>query len=358
MGAAKRGLLAMLVVLAGSAISYVLMVEAAGELVYRAWDCLCSRGAVSLAVLDRVSRVEAGRGARLKWRRARSTNPLGKPTITGWQTGCQQVRLPREQRVSTLRQSADDSNSGSSSDDASGSDSDDNSGQLERFSSAPDSLTPQISSASAAKHMARRILRRGSDSMPINISAGARHHLINFRCAVQTTWWINGKTRLAATFELLRVDFAAIDADTNIASLPGTPVDLDLRAPNDGSSDSEDDSLGVRILERGQSIPDSQNFEPRYFGATLALPRRYTHCTTHAKSLKSYFSTHGLIAHYSPTGVSVRCSYICIVMLDVCVCLCGRQLFSSCCPDILWCCIGCSAKHLTRPEATGPPARS
>ena len=79
-------------------------------------------------------------------------------------------------------------------------------------------------------------------------------------------------------FELLRVDFAAIDTAehlSNIAAQPGTPVDLGLRAPNDNSSESDDDSLGVRILERargggGGDLGTAESFEPKYFGAQVA----------------------------------------------------------------------------------------
>ena len=73
-------------------------------------------------------------------------------------------------------------------------------------------------------------------------------------------------------FELLRVDFAAIESEhqANIGAQLGTPVDLGLRAPEDGGSDTDDDSLGVRILEK-QNDKCSQNFQPKYFGANMDL---------------------------------------------------------------------------------------
>jgi hypothetical protein len=274
LAAAKHGMLALLVVLASSAVSYVVMVEAAGLSWSTALGTVCAVAVPLIGLLlDRFNRAEAKarRSAEVAQGSLVQILSANRPSLGGKLDVSRTDSLESVSRRS--RQFGDDSSSSSSSDDddASDSGSDDNHGQLERFSSAPETLTPEVSSASAAKIMARRILQRGSDSMPDQRQCWSSPPPDIF--SVRSASYIVDQKKEPGSqplFELLRVDFAAIDADhqSNIASLPGTPVDLELRAPNDGESDSDDDSLGVHILERGQkSIPDSQKFEPKYFGA-------------------------------------------------------------------------------------------
>ena len=272
-GAAKRGMLAQLLILAGSAVSYIIMVEAAA-LNWSAALCTVCAVAVPLIVLavNRFDRIEAKarRSSELAQGSLVQTLSAHRPTLGG-KLDVRRTEAIESIAAQNLHQSTDDSSS--SGDDGSDSDSDNNSRILERFSSAPDSLPPQISSASAsaAKIMARRSLRRGNDNMadqhqcwssppPDIFSVRSASYMVDHR----------KEPGSRPLFELLRVDFAAIDTEhqSNIAAQPGTPVDLGLCAPNDG--DSDDDSLGVRILER-QNVPGSQSFEPKYFGARAEI---------------------------------------------------------------------------------------
>ena len=275
-GAAKRGMLAQLLVLAGGAVSYVLMVEAAG-LNWSAALCTVCAVAVPLIWLavDRFDRMEAKARRSSEVAQGSLVQTLSANRLTlGGKLDVSRTEAIESIAVQNLHQYTDDSSSsssGSSGDDGSDSDSDSDSRVLERFSSAPDSLPPQNSSASAAKVMARRSLRRGIDNMAGQHQCWSSPPPDIF--TVRSASYMADRRKEPGSrplFELLRVDFAAIDTEhqSNIAAQRGTPVDLGLCAPNDAGSDSDDDSLGVRILER----PDSQGFEPKYFGARFCVP--------------------------------------------------------------------------------------
>jgi hypothetical protein len=301
MAAAKRSMLAHIAVLAVSAVGYVLLVEAAGLAWSAALGTVCAVAAPSLYWsanrLDRAATV-ARRSSEAAQGSLERTRSMHRPSLGVNLDVSRRNDSSESSATQDLRSRTYDSSSSSSDDDGdTGSDSDSgapptatpklgssntgSSDTLERFSSAESSFQAgnASSSSSAAKVMARRSLRRGSDTMPDQHQCWSLPPPELF--TVRGATYLEDAVKVPGTqplFELLRVDFAAIDTAehlSNIAAQPGTPVDLGLRAPNDNSSESDDDSLGVRILERprgggGGDLGTAESFEPKYFGAQVA----------------------------------------------------------------------------------------
>lgn len=262
-GVAKRGILAQFVVLASSAVSYVLMVEAAGLKWSKALGTVCAVAVPLIWLcLNRCDRAEANarRPSNLALGTLMQTLSANKATLgVSWEDG--RTYSMESSSTQRLQQSSDDSSNDES-------DSDTSNHTLERFDSAKTSLASDQSSISAAQVMARRMLRRGSDTMLDQHQCWSSPPPGIFSVR-SISYLVNKKKQPGSQplFELLRVDFAAIDGEhqPNISAQPGTPVDLGLRVPNCGDSESDDDSLGVRILEQ-QDASELQSFKPKYFG--------------------------------------------------------------------------------------------
>ena len=294
MAAAQRSMLNHIVVMAAGAVSYVLLVEAAGL----SWStALGTVAAVAIPLfgwsmqrLDKATSVihRSSAAAQGSLERTLSTH---RPTLgvtldvarrndSSESSGTQD----RWRSLNNLSSSDSDSDSESDSEPQNADGSPKIGCALERFSSAEQNFDPTSASPqhlrglppSAAEVMARRVLRRGSDTMADQHQCWSSPPPSIF--TVRGSTYLEDGAKLPGSqpiFELIRCDFSLVDQDqqmSNIGAQPGTPVDLGLRAPNNGS-DSDEDDIGVKVLDGPPAA--AKSFAPKYFGKPIGVVQRF-----------------------------------------------------------------------------------
>jgi hypothetical protein len=281
MAAAQRSMLNYIVVMAAGAVSYVLLVEAAGLPWSAALGTVCAV-AIPLFVwstqrLDKatsvIHRASAAAQGSLEHSLSSHRPTLGVALDVARRNDSSESSATQDHWGSSNNLSSSDSDSESDSEPQNADGSPRIGSALERFSSAEQTFDPTSPhhlkhlSPSAAEIMARRALRRGSDTMAGQHQCWSSPPPSLF--TIRGSSYLEDGTKVPGSqpiFELIRVDFAAIDQDqqiSNIGARPGTPVDLGLTAPTNGS-DSDEDALGVAILDGPPAA--AKVFTPKYFG--------------------------------------------------------------------------------------------